>query len=278
MKYDRIIHGSLDYCLYRFGKSQSLFRGPKPDLSRPYCVFLGSSESFGKFVPQPFSRLLQRKLGLVCANFASHNAGVGFYLNEPCVVLASHEARLTVLAVTGAQNLSNRFYSVHPRRNDRLVNVSGFLRTLFPGLDTCDIHFTRHLLEVLADMDAMRFDIVVQELKIAWLARMKTLLTRISGRTVLLWMADQTPPDPTNMGPRSLASGDPLFVDQAMIDEISPLVTRVVEYVASDQAVAAGADGMMFTAAERVAARQMPGVKQHHEVANLLGGVLRGMV
>ena len=39
-------------------------------------------------------------------------------------------ARLTVLQVTGAQNMSNRFYSVHPRRNDRFLKASPLLRAM----------------------------------------------------------------------------------------------------------------------------------------------------
>ena len=274
MKHDRITHGSLEYCLYRFGRSQSRFRGPRPDLRRPYLAFLGGTETFGRFVPQPFPQLLQARLGTVCANFANANAGPGFFLEDPSVLLATGDARATVIAVMGAQNLSNRFYRVHPRRNDRVIATSGFLKTLFPGLDTGDIHFTGHLLETLSGLDAARFEIVVEELKLAWVARMSTLLERIRGRTVLLWAAAHPPPEPGDGVYRAPLAPAPRFVDQAMIDRISPLVTQVVEYVASDQARAAGCKGMVFTPSEARAAQEMPGPAMHEEIANLLAGVL----
>ena len=275
MKHDRITHGSLEYCLYRFGKSRSRFRGPRPDLSRPYIACLGGSETFGRFVPHSYAQLLQSRLGMTCANFARPNAGPGFFLDDPSVLLAAREARAVVIAVMGAQNLSNRFYRVHPRHNDRVIATSDFLKTLFPALDGGDIHYTGHLLETLSGLDPERFQIVVEELKIAWVARMTALLERVKGRTILLWAADHAPPEPTDSAHRAPLAPAPRFVDQAMLDRISPLATRVVEYTPSDQARAAGTGGMVHTPAEADAARCLPGVKMHAEIANLLAGVFR---
>ncbi len=36
----------------------------------------------------------------------------------------------------GAQNLSNRFYAVHPRRNDRFLRASTLMKTIFREVDT----------------------------------------------------------------------------------------------------------------------------------------------
>jgi len=193
MKHDRIARGSLDYCLYRFGKSKNLFRGPRPDFARPHFVFLGSSETYGKFVPFPFTRLLQQRLDMPCANFSTLNAGVEMYLKDPSLLLACADARATVLAATGAHNLSNRFYSVHPRRNDRFVKPSKMLTTLYRNVDFSEVHYTRHLLSTLLTVDPVRFEIVVEELKSAWVFRMKSLLEMIEGRTVLLWMSTHPP-------------------------------------------------------------------------------------
>lgn len=240
MLFDRIKHGSLDYCLYRYGNSKNLFRGPKPDFTRPYCVFLGSSETYGKFVPKPFTNILQKRLGMPCANFSALNAGVEMYLKEPSLLLASASARVTVIAVIGAHNMSNRFYSVHPHRNDRFVRASNMLKTLFREVDFSEIHYTRHLLSTLRDADALKFRVVAEELKAAWTARMKSLLEMIEGRTVLLWMADHPPPDRSaSLEDNSLAH-DPLFIDQEMMDELSPLVTKVVECIASPATKSAG--------------------------------------
>jgi uncharacterized protein DUF6473 len=278
MKYDRITHGSLDYCLYRYEQSKVLFRGPRPDFSRPYAMFLGANETFGKFVPRPYTRLLQHKLEMPCANFAAMNAGIELYLKDPSVLLATAKARVTIVAVMGAQNMSNRFYSVHPRHNDRFVKPSKILQTLFREVDFGDIHYTRHLLACLFDADAVKFSIVVEELKMAWIARMKSLLERIEGRTILLWMANQPPLEATTEPGLEDIGGDPAFIDQAMIDELSPLVTKVVECVPSSLAVEAGCEGMLLQNDEIKIAQGMPNSIFHEEVAVELEGYLSGML
>ncbi|MFT5159882.1 MAG: hypothetical protein ACI9ZD_001491 [Paracoccaceae bacterium] len=278
MKYDRIARGSLDYCLYRYERSKTLFRGPRPDFTRPYCMFLGSTETYGKFVPLPFTRLLQHKLNMPCANFAGVNAGVDLYLKDPSILLATAKARVTVVAVCGAHNLSNRFYSVHPRHNDRFVMPSKILTTLFRDVEFTDIHYTRHLLATLAEADPIRFSIVVEELKAAWVARMKTLLAKIESKTLLLWMGVEPPCDASNEPGISDIERNPAFVDQTMIDELSPLVTKVVECVSSPEAFEAGIEGMMFSDGESEAAKHMPGPACHAEVADALEVALAELV
>jgi len=278
MKLDRITRGSLDYCLYRFGNSKTLFRGPKPDFKQPHCVFLGSSETYGKFVPYPFTQHLQRRLEMPCANFSALNAGVEMYLKDPSILMATAQARVTVVAVTGAHNLSNRFYMVHPRRNDRFVQPSKMLQTLYRQVDFSEIHYTRHLLITLAEADPAKFGIIVDELQSAWTARMKSLLEMIEGRTILLWMANHPPGDAVQEYGLKDFRRDPLFVDQTMMDELSPMVTRVVECVASPNVQASGQDGMLFGPDEQDAAAQLPGPAFHKEVADKLEAVLREMV
>jgi hypothetical protein len=276
MLFDRITHGSLDYCLYRHGRSKAQFRGPRPDLSRTYFCALGANETFGKFVPHPWPTLLQARLQVPVANFGVMNAGVDFFLRDPSVLLACGGARATVIAVSGAQNVSNRFYSVHPRRNDRFVKPSRMLQTLFRDVEFGDVHFTRHLLRVLAAADPVKFSIVVDEIKTAWVARMKSLLEQIEGRTVLFWMSGQVPPDRgTDLG---APLAEPLFIDQSMLDELSPLVTRVVECVTEPFAGPDAMAGMVVAAEDAAAAEKVPGPVAHEVAADLLEPVLRDML
>lgn len=275
MKFDRITRGSLDYCYYRHGKSKTQYRGPRPDLGGRYCAFIGSTETFGKFVARPFSHLVQDQLGVVCANFGSVNAGVEKFLKDPSILLACSGARVTVIGVTGAHNLSNRFYSVHPRHSDRFVKPSKMLETLYREVDFSEIHYTRHLLKTLLAADPAKFPIIVDELKQAWLSRMKSLLEMIESKTILLWMADHAPgdgTDPDDLGP------DPLFIDQEMMDSLCPLVTKVVEVVASPDSRAAGLTGMLFSPGEEAVAAEMPGPLLHEQVAAQLAGPLQSLL
>ncbi len=58
---------------------------------------------------------------------------------------------MTVIQVMGAHNMSNRFYAVHPRRNDRFLRASlGCCKTIYPEVDFTEFNFTRHMLTALA--------------------------------------------------------------------------------------------------------------------------------
>lgn len=273
MGFGRQTAGSIDYKWFRYLRSGVRFRGPAPDFDQPYIAFLGSSESFGKFVPAPFPALVGQILGVGCANFSALNAGVDMVLRDPSILLGCLNARVTVVAISGAHNLSNRYYRVHPRRNDRFVGESALLRGLYPDVDFTEVHFTRHLLSVLAG-DGAKFPNVVNELRTAWLARMRTLLESIEVPVVLLWMADHRPADGAIAADAPFAGGDPLFVSRAMVDALAPLADELVEVVATDEVLHAGHRGMVLTPSEAAAAARLPGPAFHAHVAEVLAPVL----
>ena len=112
-----------------------------------------------------------------------------------------------------------------------------------------------------------RFSIVRDELKEAWIARMKLLLEKIEGKTILLWFADRAPEDVTDAGG---LGRDPLFVDRRMIEAIRPYVTEVVELVASDAALAQGTKGCCSPRWKSPAAHELMGPVAHEEAAQAL--------
>jgi len=272
MEHDRFKRGALEYYFYSFGKSKTRFRGPRQKIGGDYNVFLGASETFGKFIPKTYPQILEGVLGRTCINFAAHNAGVEMYLRDPSVLLACADARVTVVAVTGAHNISNRFYSVHPRHNDRFVRASDMLKMLYRDVEFTDIHYTRHLLANLRKSDEMKYGLVLTELRAAWTARMKTLLEMIDGKTILLWMSEHVPAQEDE----DICGADPLFVDQSMLDQLSPLVTKVVECVVPRPENALV--GMVFDEADRAMAENLPGTALHQAAAIALEPVLRHLM
>jgi len=275
MAYENLGGGALDYFPCRYGKSKLLFRGPRKSLDGDFAAFLGGTETYGRFIEQPFPALIEQETGLSCVNFGCSNAGVDVFSNETPVIDACAKARVTVIQAMGAQNMSNRFYAVHPRRNDRFLRASTLMKTIFREVDFTEFHFTRHMLTALQVLSEERFAIVRDELKEAWIARMGHLLGKIEGKTILLWFANHVPED---AAARDGLGDDPLFLDRAMIEAVRPLVTEVVEVVPSAAARARGVEGMAFSAMEEPAAREMPGVGAHQEVATALGEVIVGMV
>lgn len=272
MTFDALAPMGLDYKACRYGTSKLLFRGPCRDLSRPYLAFLGGTATYGKFIEKPFVDILEDRLGVACANFGCINSGVDSILNDPVLPDAAGKSRATVLQVPGAQNMSNRFYTVHPRRNDRFVSATPMLRAIYPDVDFTNFHFNRHMLNELRELSEERYWIVEQELRQAWIARMTSLLERIAGRVVLVWISDRSSEDLERV------TSDPMHVTAEMLGLVTPLATEYVEVSLSPDARRSTLDGKVFRQMEAPAAREMLGPQAHVEIADALYPVLSKLI
>lgn len=261
--------GILDYLPCRYGESKLQFRGPKRDLSHPYVAFVGSTETYGKFIQTPFPALVEDSLGTTCLNLGQNTSGIDAFVNDPFVIKAASDAEVTVVQVIGAQNMSNRFYGVHPRRNDRFLSVAPIMQTIYREVDFSEFHFTKHMLSHLMMVSPDRFDIVQQELQNAWMARMQFLLSQVKGKTILLWFADH-PPTENARDQECDLNDEPLFVSRHMIETVKSHATSYVQVVASAEACAAGTEGMMFTDLDAPAAERLMGPLAHREAAEAL--------
>ncbi len=267
-------HGALEYYRCRYGNSRVQFRGPRKELDSEYVAFLGTTETYGRFIEVPFPELVEQRLHLPCVNFGVVNAGVDLYLNDPSIMDIVLQASAKVVQVMGAQNMSNRYYSVHPRRNDRFLRASERLESLFPEVDFTEFHFVRHMLGRLFETSEDRFGIVVEELRQAWTARMKNILTQIRGQVVLLWFADQ----PVPASPMMPLESNPLFVTRDMIETLRPRVSEVVELVTSTGAQMEGTRGMVYSDLEACAAAELQGPLAHEEAADSLAALLEELL
>lgn len=264
MAYQNQGRGALNYYPCRYGASKLLFRGPGKDLSGDYVAFLGGTETYGKYVDVPYSDLVEVGIGIETVNMGCVNAGVDVFLSDATVMDICRGAKTTVLQIPGAQNMSNRFYVVHQRRNDRFLRASTLLKTIYPKIDFTDFSFTRHLLEALHAASKDKFATVRQELRDAWIARMRTIATKLQGELILLWMSDHSPDDARACDG---ILGDPLFVNRDMIEELRPLVRDIVEVVPSAEDIAQGYDLMVYSDLDAPAAKQMLGTVAHSKVA-----------
>jgi hypothetical protein len=267
--------GPLDYFPCRYGKSRLVFRGPSRTPAGDYLAFIGGSETYGKFIEHPFPDLVEDDLGLPCLNFGLMNAGIDVYLNDPVVIDLAAQARHCVVQVMGANNLNNRFYAVHPRRNDRFLRASSLMQTVFREVDFTEFHFTRHMLGTLAAVAPERFNLVIDEVQQAWLARMGILLDKLGEGVVLLWFSDHAPEDKDE---QDQTSNDPFAIKRWMIDRIRGRVAEVVEVVASAGALAQGVEGMVFSDLDAPAAQSMLGLRAHDEVAGALTRALSDLL
>lgn len=212
---------TIDYSPCRYEGSRTLFRGPKPELNRPYISFYGGTETYGKFIPTPYPTIVGKTLGMPCVNLGVANAGPDFYLNEPAITHLGNKALATVIQIPSLQNITNQFFSVHPRRNDRFIQASPLLKSLLQHTDLSEVHFTGHLMRLLQTLPAAQLATVVDDLRQTWLERMTKLITSINGPAILLWFAkEDCPSSPTQ--------DDPFAVTRGMIALLRPLVRNVV--------------------------------------------------
>jgi hypothetical protein len=221
MNHDALPEPGTDPPPGRYDGSRLVFRGPLRALDGRHVAFVGGGAMRGGPVARPFPALVGAELGVPAVNLGLRHASVEAFLLDPVVGRACRDARLCVLEVMGAANLSNRLYTVHPRRNDRFLRASGALRAIYPEVDFTEVCFTRHLLTRLHEADAGRFEIVQEELRLAWEARMRAFLERVGRHVVLLW------PEARWEAVVPLGA-EPLFVTRAMVESLRPLVRQVV--------------------------------------------------
>ena len=275
MTFERLGDSPLDYMPCRYGTSKLMFRGPKRRPEGPHAVFLGGTETYGKYIARPFPALVEAATGLPCVNLGWPNAGVDVFLRDAEILRIASAAQAVVLQLPAAQNMSNRYYSVHPRRNDRFLRASTMMRAMFREVDFTEFHFTRHMLRRLKELAPDRFNLIRDELQAAWSARMGLLLGRIEAPVVLLWMSRHAP---GCLADRPDLSQDPAFVTRAMVEALRDKAQAVIEVPASPQALAAGTSGMIFPETEAQAASRLLGPLAHQEVAAELAPVLSGLI
>ncbi len=267
MAFEFLGGGALDYFPCKYGDSKLLFRGPKRPLTGPYSVVLGGTEAFGKFVEQPFAHLLENFSNQQIVNLGCMYASIQAFADETTVLDICRGAQLTIIQLAGAQNMSNRFYKVHPRRNDRFLYGTELLHSVYSGLDFSEVHFTGHLISKLQAASARRFAMVREDLQSEWVLRMQGTLSRINGKVILLWLADHDLPDEQD---QAVSGAEPMFLTRQMIDMVANDHTALVKVVVSPDEIQAGQERMIFGHFEQAAAQQMLGPIAHQEAARQL--------
>lgn len=257
---------AIDYDECRYGRSRMRFRGPKRSLKGDFVAAVGGSQTFGKFVSVPFVDALEAQIHIPVVNLGAMQAGLTLIADDPDILSIASGARVSIVQVLGAQNMSNRYYSDHPRRNDRFLEASPALKQLFPQMDFTEFHFVGHLVGALANVGGEPFEKMVRELRAAWVNRMRLILRSIDGNTILLWMADRRPDDAFDL----TNPLDPHFVNRAMLDDVASHARHVVEAVSETTAQFEGLAGKEFLPHEAEAAAAMPGPLFHSQVATRL--------
>jgi len=100
--------GAPEELLCRYGASKLMCRGPRRKLDQPYVAFLGASETYGKFVDQPFVALVEQAIGTPCVNLGSANSGLDAYVQDPEILRIAAKAQLTIMQEIGRASCRER--------------------------------------------------------------------------------------------------------------------------------------------------------------------------
>lgn len=260
MTYEHNGAGALDYLTCGYGQERLNFRGPERSLDEPYGVFIGGTETYGKFVARPYPSLVEDWTGLTSVNLGVVNAGIETFRNDPTVMSIARRAHFVVLQAMGPQYVTNSFYSVHPRRNDRFIKATPALVQLYPQVDFTEFHFVGHLLRKLRRNSPRAFDRIVRECRRIWLTSLIGAIRRIDRPTLVIWLKDDQP--------------DP-FIDDRLLEPVRKRSAGVLVVTKDEEARKAGTAGMVFGQMEAFAAADLPNPQMHHAIALRIRNALR---
>lgn len=243
--YDRFMP-SVAYDFYDLPHSGVTLRGPVPDFDAPFVALWGSSEIFGKYVEYDVSQHLMQALGMQVVNFGIMNAGVDVFAWRHLFGYWSRRAHKNIVQTLPARHRSNRFYKVHPLRNDRLIQVSGDLKRLFPEVNFLEMYFVGHLWDALYKTCADR-------------ARVASETIEDEGQRLFAQMIHD--------GPVSTVA---LHIDGPSFHRSHCPLIEHLTYTPSRDVVLKGQLGMVYHEFERAAACRSLSAAAHAELATYL--------
>ena len=177
----------VDFILCQYVNSKNLFRGPIKFCTHSNGVCLGGTDTFGGKVPDPFSAMLEREMGIPILNLGAQHSGAGFNSEDDAIHEIIENVQVIFVEAPSVVNQSNPFYRVHPRRNDRFVTALGPSYDLFPEADFFECHFTKHLIIKLITIAEARAVIVFRTFQDEWVRNLTIMRARWRAKTVVHW-------------------------------------------------------------------------------------------
>ncbi|WP_319546491.1 DUF6473 family protein [Ruegeria conchae] len=253
-----------------YGASKLLYRGPQRALERPYVACFGGEETFGRFVEAPYPSILEHRLQRRCLNFGSLFCGLESLTRDSGLLELANQSELCVLQLPGLLGQTNRFYRVHPRRNDRFVAPTSELVGLYPEIDFTDVHFVRHLLSRLKAHTDARFEMIEQELRKGWVERLGTFLSKVKPPVMLL----ELKADHYALGS---VSDDPVTLDTSSVEVLVPQSAGLITLHVQVSGASDELEDMLFGTLQQPIAEHMIGPATHRRIADALTRAIRDL-
>jgi hypothetical protein len=267
----------IDYELYELPGVNGVFRGP-PVRSDSYIACLGAAQTFGRFVPLPFPRLIAGDLAIETLNLGRGGVGPAFPLSSPELMNYANRARAVIVQVfSGRSQSSSRF------------RLSGFGVTgvnLITGMESSVDEFFTWALE----NDSQLAREIVIETREAYLRNMERLLDLIRPPKILLWFSVREPDyqESYEMPLPRLFGDFPHLVNRPMVDRLRTRCDIYVECVSRrglpqlifDRDTVGDSTANGSHAPENIIARNQyyPSPEMHEDAATLLAPACRELL
>jgi hypothetical protein len=257
------------------GLGATRFRGPIPDLGRPFVACLGAAQTFGRFVKSPFPEQLSRRLGVPVLNLGVGGVGPRFWLQSPYQAVLG-KAQLVVVQVMAGRSASNSMFD-----NSATGDLKGTL--LATG---ARMRFEEFLARLLATADRTTIERVVAETRADYVASMLALGNALARTpTVLMWMSQRVPEYQLDLRSEfGIQQAFPQLLDRPVVESIRPAFGNYVESVcasgipqplwpgtAAIDGAAPGPDGLLYN-------RYYPSPEMHDFTVDRLEPICRRLL
>ncbi|MBT5754218.1 MAG: hypothetical protein HOI41_04550 [Acidimicrobiaceae bacterium] len=213
----------IDYELWSISGGNANLRGPRPVFAdRPYIVFTGAAQTFGRFVEKPFAEQVGKLLEMPALNLGLSGAGPEVFLQSEELKGVIAGAELHFCQVLSARSVSAGLFECQKN--------NGVLKFL-AGKRAGEIMLAAQAFAVLRDeYGETAYREQIEASQRAWVERYRKLLSARKSPTYLLWISTQ----PIGHVGESVGEGSPVgefphFVTPTMIDEISSDTNGVID-------------------------------------------------
>lgn len=222
--YQKLDHaGGLDYRIYQLPTiGWRTFRGPQIDTSAPYLAFIGSAQTFGRFVPTPFPSLLGFRLGIPVLNLAIGGAGPRHFLAHEYLELING-AEAVVIQILSGRSASNSLFD---------NSESGGMIGHFRG-EQSKIRAEEFFARLGQPSSESQIEEIVNETRNDYMSSFIELLRKIVVPKILFWFSTRTPQYEENYEnvPHGVLGAFPHLVNKKMVNRLAALSDDYVECV-----------------------------------------------
>jgi hypothetical protein len=223
--YQRTDRNVLDYKLWYLKDIPFALRGPRRWTgSRPYFVFVGAAQTFGRFAQNPYPELVSSWMGMEHINFGFAGAGPELFLRHKPLLEQINQSSICFLQVMSGRSVSTKLLTA--------VGNGGSLQFNQGPLagKTMVAHDAYH--ELLKSYPREQVVEQVNEARIQWVKAYEQLIAEIRVPIVLVRISSAPPPKSDDFSSAHKLLGPfPQLIGEQQLGRLASAVSRLIDCV-----------------------------------------------